>query len=89
MIEPTALLNQIEQLVLKAKQNPTDANVREQLTAVRALCDVVLQAGSTAEASFTNQVVHAQGTIISNVPQQRTLPKRAEIEQQKDSIFDF
>lgn len=89
MIEPTALLNQIEQLILKAKQNPSDANVREQLTAVRALCDVVLQAGTTVEASFTNQVVHTQGASVSNVPQQRTLPKRAEIEQQNDSIFDF
>lgn len=84
MIEQIALINQIEKLVLKAKQNPTDANVREQLTAVRALCDVVLQ--SEQNTTFSAMSTSA---VVQESMQARTLPKRADIESQSDSIFDF
>lgn len=86
MIEPISLLHQIELLVEKAKQNPTDTNVREQLTAVRALCDVVLQSPSTSNASTYNP---SATFVQTGVQDQRTLPKRKDIEQQSDSIFDF
>ena len=91
MIEKISLLNQIELLLQKAKQNPSDANVREQLTAVRALCDVVLQSTSATSESMRVSYNDTQSTIVqSGQPlQQRTLPKREDIEQQNDSIFDF
>lgn len=83
MIDQTTVLNQIEQLVQRAKQNPSDANVREQLTAVKALCEVVLQSEGVAQVNFSDPVQTVP------MPQQRTLPKRSDIEQQNDSIFDF
>lgn len=82
MIEPTALLKQMELLIQKAQQNPTATNVREQLTAVRALCDVVLQGEPNAS-------VAPEPYLMQNPTEPRALPKRAEIESQNDSIFDF
>ena len=89
MIEPTSLLNQLELLVQKAKQNPTEANVREQLTAVRALCDVLLQSDNLSMASFMNASDISAPIQSSAAAPQRAMPKRADVEQQNDSIFDF
>lgn len=90
------ILNQMAQLLQKAQMNPTDSNVREQLTAIKALCDVALQLTESQKSNGTDLVASVK--LLSNeahtmneqiASQQRNMPKRAHIERQSDSIFDF
>lgn len=81
MISYEVLLNQIEKHVNSAKAATSDQLMREQLTAVRALCDVLL---NNEQKVVTEQVmpqVHQQLHVQS-------VPQRNE-DANGDSIFDF
>lgn len=82
MIQSNTVLIQIEKLLQQAQQSPNEANLREQLTAIRALCDVVLHTNETTQlpkAKFSNE----KQVVIP------TSEKKSEVDANGDSIFDF
>ena len=82
MISYEVLLKQIEKHVGSAKNATSDQVMREQLTAVRALCDVLLN---------NEQQVIAEERVFPQVHQQlhvQSPPLRNE-DANGDSIFDF
>lgn len=81
MISYDALLKQLEQHVMQAKNAATEQEMREQLSAVRALCEVVLTTDSKPQVP--TQI--AMGT--AQLPTQST-PLR-ENDANGHSIFDF
>lgn len=86
MITYEVLLNQIEKHVNSAKTAASDQLMREQVTAVRALCDVLLnneQKAVTDERVFPQ--VHQQ---LQQQLQVQGTPLRNE-DANGDSIFDF
>ena len=82
MISYEVLLNQIEKHVNNAKTAPSDQIMREQLTAVRALCDVLLN-------NEQKVVAGEQGfpQVQQQLPVQSTSLRKEEAN--GDSIFDF
>lgn len=92
MISYEAVLLQMEQLVQNAKHTPNEQHMREQLTAVKALCDVILgQAASTSQQ--VSPAIYAAPAIQKSqaLPLQQTMPseKLQEQDANGDSIFDF
>lgn len=86
MISYEAVLLQMEQLVQNAKHTPNEQHMREQLTAVKALCDVIL-----GQAASTSQQVSPAIQKSQALPLQQTMPseKLQEQDANGDSIFDF
>ncbi|MEO4054008.1 YwdI family protein [Solibacillus sp. CAU 1738] len=81
MISYEVLLSQIEKHVMSAKSAANDQIMREQLTAVRALCDVVLN---------SEQHLGTSKPVYSNVQQlQVQQAPLQENDANGDSIFDF
>ncbi len=88
MISYETVLGQMEQLVAQAKNNSSDQQIREQLTAIRALCDIVLQQ-STVPAQQASKPAVAS-TIMQPAPSLPTAShKWQEQDANGDSIFDF
>lgn len=90
MISYHTLLSSMDALVQGAKQASSEQQLREQLAAIRALCDVALQ----NEAQSTNQST----TQVREVQQQASIQvspaivpsnKLQEQDANGDSIFDF
>ena len=92
MITYNSLVKEIEQLATKAGQTHDEQHIREQLTAIRALCDVVLnEQKSTPKNSVpsTNFVTSPVTTPTFAQP----LPQKAQVLKEDDangdSLFDF
>ena len=89
MISYEAIVAQIERAVQQAKQAQSEQQMREQLAAVRALCDVVLgQQASPVARAIVQQVPSAP--VQAPVMQQANVSsKLQEPDANGDSIFDF
>ncbi|WP_431029024.1 YwdI family protein [Lysinibacillus sp. LZ02] len=86
MISYEAMIVQMEQLVQNAKHAQDEQQMREQLTAVKALCDIVLgqrnlKMEQTAMPSATVQLPVMRQANLSD--------KLQESDANGDSIFDF
>lgn len=92
MISYEAIIAQIERAVQQAKHAQSEQQIREQLTAVQALCEVVL--GQRA-SRITDQLIQQRQEVQSfpvqaPVTQQaNTSSKLQELDANGDSIFDF
>ncbi|KGR85746.1 YwdI family protein [Lysinibacillus odysseyi] len=91
MISYDAVLAQMEQLVRHAKNTHNEQHMREQLTAVKALCEVVLgQAGSMPQHVVTAaQAVPLQKNQHTLIQQTASSDRLDEPDANGDSIFDF
>ena len=94
MISYEAVLMQMEKLVQNAKHSQDGQYVREQLTAVKALCDVVLVQQQSGEmptrGGQASPAVPAVQTSPGTVLQQTASSDRLqESDANGDSIFDF
>lgn len=92
MISYEAIIAQIEQAVQQAKHAQSEQQMREQLTAVKALCEVVLgQQASHITSKLVQQRQEVQPvTMQTSVMQQANAsPKLQEPDANGDSIFDF
>lgn len=92
MISYEAVLAQMEQLVQNATHAHNEQHMREQVTAVKALCEVILgQAGSMPQQ--LTSAVHAAPAIQKSqnllVQQPVSTEKLQEPDANGDSIFDF
>ena len=92
MISYEAIIRQIERAVQQAKHAQSEQQMREQLTAVQALCEVVL--GQRA-SHITNQPAQ-QRQEVQSFPVQAPVMQQAnassklqELDANGDSIFDF
>lgn len=83
MITYETIIMQMEQALAQAKQAKNEQQMREQLTAVKALCDVVLRDASTGVAPMIQPV-----SSTPQVPSISTV-KIQETGANGDSIFDF
>ncbi|QDQ01214.1 uracil-DNA glycosylase [Lysinibacillus fusiformis] len=88
MISYQAVLLQLEKQLADARNTTNEQQIRERLTAIRALCDVVLD--------FTVEVPKAQPKHLPQLLATETTPTSlytAKIEEDDgangDSIFDF
>ncbi|RUL53115.1 YwdI family protein [Lysinibacillus antri] len=96
MISYQTLINEIEQLVASAKGEKDEQQIREQLSAVRALCNVALssnkqtQSGSVSYKSSATPVSNSvqQDNIVNNVSSLNGA-KLKENDANGESIFDF
>ena len=95
MITYTTIVKQMEQHITQASHATTEQQLREQLTAVRALCDVVLTAQPATQpverlqmSAITEQPVYVSAT--QPVMQVQASPQKLqENDANGDSIFDF
>ncbi|MFP3917825.1 YwdI family protein [Lysinibacillus telephonicus] len=95
MISYQALLSEIEQLVANAKNVNDEHQLREQLSAIRSLCNVALTNGSAHQTlqgqktitSLSNEINSSQ-TMINTASSMRGA-KLQENDANGDSIFDF
>ena len=92
MISYEAIIAQIEQAVQQAKHAHSEQQMREQLTAVKALCEVVLG----QQATYTKSNLVQQTTVVQPVTMQAPVMQQAnpsskmqEPDANGDSIFDF
>lgn len=85
MIRNEQIISVIEKHLVQAKAATTNGEMREQLVAIKALCDVLLM--NDAEPSTYKQVQHAQA-----IPSQ-TVSSSSKLQEEDgangDSIFDF
>ena len=90
MISKEILLQQLEQYVVAAKQAGTEQQFREQLAAVRALCDVALATSASQQQVRIQQITEQPMPVSVSQPVQ-TMPsaKLQESDANGDSIFDF
>jgi len=92
MISYEAIIAQIEQAVQQAKHAQSEQQMREQLTAVKALCEVVLgqqssyTTGKLVQQTTAVQPVTVQGPVMQ---QANASSKLQEPDANGDSIFDF
>ncbi|WPK12580.1 YwdI family protein [Lysinibacillus louembei] len=85
MISYDVLLKQLEQHVLQAKNAVNEQEMREHLSAVRALCDVVLTAQSKPQIAALPQVITPQTTAQATAQATPLQENGAN----GDSLFDF
>ena len=90
MISKETLIQQLEQYVAAAKQAGTEQQFREQLVAVRALCDAALATGASQQPVRIQQLTEQPMLVPVSQPVQ-TMPsaKLQESDANGDSIFDF
>ena len=94
MISYEAVLMQMEKLVQNARQSQDGQHVREQLTAVKALCDVVLVQPQPGEMpSRVGQATTAVSAVQTSPGTVQQYPASSDRLQESDangdSIFDF
>ena len=83
MISYEAIIAQIEQAVQQAKHAQSEQQMREQLTAVKALCEVVL-----GQQALVQQRQEVQ-PVAPVMQQANASSKLQEPDANGDSIFDF
>lgn len=86
MISYEAIVQQIEKHITQAKQNPSEAALREQLSAIHTLCEVVLQTG---EKQITTRPVQMIQTMQVSTPVLTPSTKLEEHDANGESLFDF
>ncbi|MBD8025527.1 YwdI family protein [Ureibacillus sp. Re31] len=94
MISYHQLLDEIEQLVAEAKGTQDEQQVREQLSAIRALCNVALTRPNNNQSVELQKITT---TYSNNIPSPSNVIHRSSIHEHKlqekdangDSIFDF
>lgn len=82
MISYEAIIQQIEKHVIQAKQGSSEAILREQLTAIQALCEVALQT--------TDKKVDVPS--VQSIAVTTAVPSATRLEEQDangESLFDF
>ncbi len=93
MISYEAIIAQIEQAVQQAKHAQSEQQMREQLTAVKALCEVVLgQQASYITGKLVQQTTSSTASYCKQAPvmqQANASSKLQEPDANGDSIFDF
>ena len=93
MISYEAIIAQIEQAVQQAKHAQSEQQMREQLTAVKALCEVVLgQQAPYITNKLVQQRQEVQPISVQQAPvmqQANAASKLQEPDANGDSIFDF
>lgn len=95
MISYEMIVQQIAKLTAQANEAQNEQQIREQLSAIRALCDVVLsdQTASTkdfqATQNKTNFVNLSSPTPVYTQPVVMPSQKLEEDDANGDSIFDF
>lgn len=81
MISYEAIVQQIEKHVAQAKQQQSEAALREQLTAIHTLCEIVLQTGEK-QALTASPNVQTRAAIVTST-------KLEESDANGESLFDF
>ncbi len=92
MISYEAIIAQIELTVQQAKHAQSEQQMREQLTAVQALCEVVLgQRASRIPDQLVQQRQEVQSFPVQapEMQQANASSKLQELDANGDSIFDF
>ena len=96
MISYDVLLQQLEHHARQAKQASTEQQMREQLTAVKALCDVMLSetpqkpTQSSVRQPLPKMLTAERPSMQQTaMPTMVTPPKLEEDDANGDSIFDF
>ncbi|MBK3495699.1 YwdI family protein [Viridibacillus sp. YIM B01967] len=102
MISHEMIVAEIDKHMVQAKQAQNEQEIREALSAVRALCDVVLakSAGFATAPSKSlgkpmNEALQIQSTdsqqplMLTQMPSSLTTNKLEEEDANGDSIFDF
>lgn len=82
MISYEAIIQQIEKHVVQAKQQTSETALREQLTAIHTLCEVVLQ---TSQQTAVRPAQIMQVTTAVHTPS----TKLEEQDANGESLFDF
>lgn len=88
-------MQQIAKLTAQANEAQNEQQIREQLSAIRALCDVVLSDQTTSTKDFqatqnkTNFVNLSSPTPVYTQPVVMPSQKLEEDDANGDSIFDF
>ncbi|MBD8519441.1 YwdI family protein [Lysinibacillus sp. FSL R7-0073] len=89
MIPYQAVIQQLEKQLSGAKNAGNDQQIREALSAIRALCDVVLDSPSNTP-SITPPSKHLPQMLVSEMkPSSLSTSKIEEDGANGDSIFDF
>ncbi|HBJ01943.1 MULTISPECIES: YwdI family protein [Lysinibacillus] len=89
MIPYQAVIQQLEKQLSSAKNAGNDQQIREALSAIRALCDVVLDSPSNTP-SITPPSKHLPQMLVSEMkPSSLSTSKIEEDGANGDSIFDF
>ncbi|MFF5993975.1 YwdI family protein [Lysinibacillus sp. KU-BSD001] len=86
MISYEAMIVQMAQLVQNAKHAQDEQQMREQLTAVKALCDIVLGQRTVKVEQTTMSTATVQLPVMR---QANPSDKLQESDANGDSIFDF
>lgn len=97
MISYKTIVQQIEKHTIQARQAHGEQQIREQLTAIRALCEVVLNEGNAAEPTLTVHPVaqtqvhssHQGSSMLSAQPIHVPAQKLNEADANGESLFDF
>ncbi|MEJ9281123.1 YwdI family protein [Ureibacillus thermosphaericus] len=96
MISYERLFNQIERYVVQAKQTTSEQELRELLSAIRALCDVALNSEkrptSFAQKDQVQSYVKRQIPSYVQVSHGNQLPPSTKLDEEDangESIFDF
>ena len=91
MIRNEQILSAIEKHLVKAKTAPTNSEMREQLVAMKALCDVLLM--NDRQTSLNNPVQHVQQVQSTQSMPSQPISSTNTLQENDgangDSIFDF
>jgi len=88
MVRNEQIISVIEKHLVQAKTATTNGEMREQLVAIKALCDVLLL--NDAEPSTNKQVQHIQHVqALPSQPVSSSSKLHEEDGANGDSIFDF
>lgn len=92
MISYETIVKQIEKHAIQAKGTRDEQQIREQLAAIRALCEVVLEDGQpVAKSSVAASSVHniQSPSMMISQPLVASSQKLEEEEANGESLFDF
>ena len=90
MITYETIIKQIEKLTAEATHATTEQLAREKLTAIRALCDVVLDEKiNSTKLSATNLISTATSSPVYTQPVAIPAQKLEEEDANGDSLFEF
>lgn len=92
MISYETIVKQIEKHAIQVKQTRDEQQIREQLSAIRALCEVVLDDGQpVAKPSVAAATVHniQQSSMMISQPLVTASQKLEEEDANGESFFDF
>ena len=88
MISYETIVKQIEKHAIQAKQTRDEQQIREQLSAIRALCNVVLDEGKPLVAAPSVHNIQTTSMMISQ-PLVTSSQKLEEEDANGESLFDF